>query len=302
MEEPGTETALVEAARTLSGEEDVDAMLRRVVTLATSALGYDGAVVYLFDQEGGTLEAVASAGDVPAGSGLVAHGDPAARAARERRTVEAGDRRAVPLLLEHEGGTLAGVLEARGRPHEPRAADALAALADLAAVAVERSRLQGALDERSEWFERLSEIDALTGLANKRTLVRALDLELLRAQRQNTALGVVCFDIEGFGAMSERLGRAAADEVLRRVASLLVGNVRLIDTVARYGVDEFVVLAPGAVGPALEQRIVAAAATETLDDGTSLALRSGRAVYPNDGTGADELLVAAERRLREGAR
>jgi len=301
MKELGTDGALVEAAHTLSGEDDVDAMLERVVALATGPLGYDGAVVYLFDQEHGALEAAAMAGTAGETTVSVAHGDPAARAARERRMVESADRRAVPLLLESEGGTLAGVLEARGAPREPRAADALVALADLAAVAIERSRLQGALDERSEWFERLSEVDPLTGLANKRTLVRALELELLRANRQSTTIAVVFFDIAGFGPLTGRVGRAAGDDVLRRVASLLVGNVRLIDTVARYGVDEFVVLAPGAVGPALEQRIIAAASAETLDDDTPLTLRAGRAVYPNDGTGADELLVTAERRLREGA-
>jgi diguanylate cyclase (GGDEF)-like protein len=300
VEHPGPEAALVEAAHTLSGDDDVDAMLARVVALATGPLGFHGAVVYLFDMEHGTLDPAATAGSAadapPAG---VSHGDPAARAARERRTIETADRRAVPLLLESEGGTLAGVLEGWGAPHEPSAANALSALADLAAVAIERSRLQGALDERSEWFERLSEVDPLTGLANKRTLVRAAELELLRANRLNTTVGIILFRIADFGPLNERLGRAAGDDALRRVASVLVGNVRLIDTVARYGVDEFVVLGPGAVGPALEERLIAAAATETMADGTPLTLRAGRAVYPNDGASADELLVAAERRLRE---
>ena len=305
MERHGPDTALIEAAQILSAEEDLDAILQRVASLATGPLGYETAVVYLVDEDGRTLHPAAEAGRSmgQATEELALSADaPAARAARERRTVAEADRRAVPLLLSSEGGILVGVLEAHGDPRETGSADALAALADLAAVAIGRTRLQSALDERSEWFERLSEIDPLTGLANRRTLDRALELELLRAARQGTTLAVVVFDVAGFADLNERLGRAAGDDALRRLAALLTQNVRLIDTVARYGPDEFVVLAPSAAGPALAERIVSAAGTHRLADGMPLRLRAGRAVYPDDGLTADELLRAAERRLREGMR
>jgi GGDEF domain-containing protein len=80
------------------------------------------------------------------------------------------------------------------------------------------------------------------------------------------------------------------------VANLLAGNVRLIDTVGRYGADEFLVLAPGATGSALAERIIAAAGAP--QDAEPIGLRAGSAVYPDDGTTADELLVVAENRLR----
>jgi len=297
------EAALIEAAQVLSGEEDLDAILGRVAELATGPLGYESAVVYLVDEDGRALQLAAQAG--PSAGGRMelelSADDVAAQAARERRTVAEGDRRAVPLLLSLEGGIIAGVLEARGDSAGAASADALTALADLAAVAIERSRLHSALDERSEWFERLSEIDPLTGLANRRTLDRSLELELLRAGRQGTTLAVVLFDVIGFTELNERFGRAAGDEALRRLASLLTQNVRLIDTVARFGPDEFVVLAPSAEGPALAERIVSSAASHRLDDGMSMRLRAGRAVYPADGLTADELLEVAERRLREEA-
>ena len=302
MERRGPDTALIEAAQVLSGGEGLDAILERVASLATGPLGYESAVVYLVDEDGRALHPAAEAG-LPAGRAteLAVSADvPAARAARERRTVAEADRRAVPLLLSIEGGILVGVLEAHGDPREAGSAEALAALADLAAVAIERTRLHSALDERSEWFERLSEIDPLTGLANRRTLDRALELELLRAARQGTQLAVVVFSVAGLADLNERLGRASGDDALRRLAALLTQNVRLIDTVARYGPDEFVVLAPSAAGPALAERIVSAAGTHRLEDGMPLRLRAGRAVYPDDGLTADELLRAAERRLREG--
>lgn len=291
--------ALIEVAQALSGEEDVDALLARVAALAVGPLGYERAAVHLLSEDG-TLRLAAWAGSPPEPkpSFAVTGGSAAARAATQHRIVASDGSTAIPLLLTGEGGAVVGVLQADGTPNAAEGAQGLAALADLAAVAIERDRLRSALDERSEWFERLSEIDGLTGLANRRTLVRATELELVRAQRQNTAVAVVLFDVEDFAGLVERVGRAAADEALRRIASLLTGNVRLIDTVARYGPDEFVVLAPGATGPALERRIVAAAAAQPLDGETTIRLRAGRAVYPNDGTTADELLIAAERRLR----
>jgi diguanylate cyclase (GGDEF)-like protein len=303
--------AVIEAAQALSGEEDLDALLEHVATLATTSLGYDSAVVYLVDDDAQLLEPAATAGASREDSGheagdnagemKMAADEPAARAARERRVVEEAGTRAVPLLLGTEGGVLAGVLEARGTGATAGSGEALTALADLAAVAVERTRLHSALDERSEWFERLSEIDPLTGLANRRTLERAIELELMRATRQNTPLAIVMFDLVGATELNERLGHAAVDDVLRRIAAVLTENVRLIDTVARTGADEFVVVAPGATGPALAHRIVAAVEAEQLSDGTPLRLGTGRAVFPDDGGSAEELLKVAQARLRGGA-
>ena len=300
--------AVIEAAQALSGEEDLDTLLEHVAALATTSLGYDSAVVYLVDDGGQLLEAAATAvagaaegaeGTAEKAGQVQMGGDaPAARAARERRVVEEAGTRAAPLLLGTEGGVLAGVLEARGAGATAGSGEALTALADLAAVAVERTRLHSALDERSEWFERLSEIDPLTGLANRRTLERAIELELMRATRQNTPLAIVMFDLVGATELNERLGRAAVDDVLRRIAAVLTENVRLIDTVARTGADEFVVVAPGATGPALAHRIVAAVEAEQLSDGTPLRFGTGRSVFPDDGRSADELLKVAEARLR----
>jgi diguanylate cyclase (GGDEF)-like protein len=300
-----TDTALIEAAEALSTDEDLDALLRHVASLATASLGFEAATLYLYSEADGRLRVAATAGGSASDATELAIDDPSdtrasVRAARALETVAEGDTHAVPLVVASEGNAIAGVLEARGAPGSPGASQSLVALAELAAVAVERSRLRSALDERSEWYERLSEIDAVTGLANRRTLTRALELECMRASRQKTALEVVVFDIVGFAGIVERAGRAGGDEVLRRVARLLASNVRLIDTVGRYGADEFVVLAPGATGTALEQRIVGAAASPD-GDAEPIGLRAGRAVYPDDGTTADELLVAAERHLREGA-
>lgn len=299
MDTKGAEAALVDAAGALAAGDDLDAFIGRVAVLATEALGYDAALVYLLGEESETLQLAASAGAAHGAAATIGLGETegAARAARERRAITTKNRRYEPLLLGGDGGAPAGVLEARGPGDAAGSAGALAALANLAAVAIERSRLRGAVAERSEWFERLSQIDPLTGLANRTTLDRAIEIELARAARQDGAVAIVLFDVDLTG-LTARLGRVAADDVLRRTAAVLTENVRILDTVARYGGLEFAVLAPRARGPALSQRIVAAADAQRLEDGTPIRLRSAMAVFPNDGTTGAELLAAAERALR----
>lgn len=278
------DAALIEGARALATGDDLDPILGRIAALATTELGYEAASIYLYDEAREALQPKAP--------------DGATRAATELREVTEEGARFVPLIVGTQVETLAGVLEVRGAVDAAETVAALGGLADLAAIAIERGRLRSSLAERSEWFERLSQIDPLTGLANRQTFERAIELELLRAARHGTRVGLTLFDISGLAELNARLGRAAGDDALRRTAAILTANVRLIDTVARYGSDEFVVLAPAATRPALAERIVAAAAAERLEDGTPIGLRSGTAFFPDDGDTASELVAAAERAMR----
>ncbi|NIZ90506.1 diguanylate cyclase domain-containing protein [Kineococcus rubinsiae] len=83
--------------------------------------------------------------------------------------------------------------------------------------------------------------DALTGLANRRLFVERLE-EAVADCAAGEAVGVVYLDLDGFKAVNDSLGHAAGDELLRRVADLLVHAVRPGDTVARLGGDEFAVV------------------------------------------------------------
>src|SRR4029078_6871289 len=113
----------------------------------------------------------------------------------------------------------------------PRALDTteqetLAALAGLAAVAIERTRPAATAGARSECVERMAHTDPLTGLANERTVGRVLELELARAGRQGSEVSLAVFDIDDFRATNQEGGHEAGDDVLRRVASVLAESVR----------------------------------------------------------------------------
>ncbi len=139
---------------------------------------------------------------------------------------------------------------------EHEALTAAEPLADLAAVAIERALAVSLGSERAEWFDRLAHTDPLTGLANRRTLDRALELEVARAGRQGVPLSIAIFEIDRFTEIQEAGGNAAGDEALRRVAQMLAESVRLIDTVARFSNDQFILVAPGPDGLVVAERLV----------------------------------------------
>ena len=87
--------------------------------------------------------------------------------------------------------------------------------------------------------------DELTGLANRRRLMRALDDELARAVRDQLPLALILFDVDFFKQYNDIYGHSAGDECLRQVAEVIrSGQQRPADLAARYGGEEFCLLLP----------------------------------------------------------
>jgi diguanylate cyclase (GGDEF)-like protein len=128
-----------------------------------------------------------------------------------------------------------------------------------------------------------------------------LELEIARATRQESQVSVVLFDIDGFAGINERGGAQAGDDVLRHVAAALADQVRLVDTVARFGPDEFGLIAPGGSGEVVGRR-VRDAMSRLEAAGQPVSLGVGAVVYPADGATSDELLTAATAALAEAKR
>jgi diguanylate cyclase (GGDEF)-like protein len=93
-------------------------------------------------------------------------------------------------------------------------------------------------------LRRLSEIDALTGILNRRAVQVRLHAELNRAQRDGSTVALLMLDLDHFKRVNDTFGHAAGDRVLRRVGRHLRRMARATDSVGRIGGEEFLVVLP----------------------------------------------------------
>jgi diguanylate cyclase (GGDEF)-like protein len=106
--------------------------------------------------------------------------------------------------------------------------------------------LNRSLEEANRELRRLSTIDPLTGLANRRQFRESYLGEWARAQREGRPLSVVMLDIDFFKKFNDRYGHLAGDDCLERIAGALAGALhRGGDLLARYGGEEFIAVLPG---------------------------------------------------------
>jgi diguanylate cyclase (GGDEF)-like protein len=120
----------------------------------------------------------------------------------------------------------------------------LAASNFTAMTRVRRSRV--ALRLHGEQAERLARIDSLTGLGNRRAFDELLEREFARTKRNNEAICLAVFDLDGFKHLNDDFGHAHGDECLRAVADVLRRVMRRSDLCFRWGGDEFAALLPQA--------------------------------------------------------
>ncbi len=117
------------------------------------------------------------------------------------------------------------------------------------------------LTRKSAELHALAITDALTGLANRREMLRCLQIELERSQRNRSPLTLLMFDIDHFKATNDTWGHAAGDTVLSAIADICLMKLRHIDIAGRWGGEEFLVLLPNThqnEGIAIAERLRAA--------------------------------------------
>ena len=313
----GSLTVLSAGAAALARAENLDQALGVIVEAGAAAVGAPMAAVFAQDGDDGALELLLTLGmadeGIEAFAGEVAGNPdhPIHRAALDRSgslgrdgTLPDGTRVTgadLPLVVA-SGGVEAcvGVLTfAWPGAHEVGTTEEtiLVAIADLAAAAIAAFRTSSIAAERAEWAERVSHTDPLTGLSNARTLGRVLELEVARAQRQQSEVSVALFDIDGFTQLNDRAGARAGDRALREVAAVLAETVRLVDTVARTGADEFVLVAPGSAGVLVAKRVLEGVAKLDRGEAGPISVSVVVARFPQDGTDAASLIEAARAAL-----
>jgi diguanylate cyclase (GGDEF)-like protein len=168
-------------------------------------------------------------------------------------------------------------------------------------VAVTSLALAAEVSERKRADERVQQLvatDPLTGLANYRRLIEAIELEIKRYGRSGRPFAILLFDLDGLKKVNDTHGHLVGSRALCRVAEVLRAHCRQLDTPARFGGDEFAVVLPETTS-AQAQQIAARIRDRIASDGESppISAAVGSAVFPDDGESIDKLLSAADRAL-----
>jgi diguanylate cyclase (GGDEF)-like protein len=120
-----------------------------------------------------------------------------------------------------------------------------------AAASIQVDELHKQIEIRNEQLEQVAEVrhrathDPLTGLLNRAAILDALREQLVRAEREGKAVGVLLGDLDHFKSVNDTFGHLAGDAVLREAAQRMSAAVRSYDAVGRYGGEEFLILLAG---------------------------------------------------------
>ncbi|MGP9799917.1 GGDEF domain-containing protein [Rheinheimera sp. NSM] len=105
-------------------------------------------------------------------------------------------------------------------------------------------RLEAEVKKRTAQLEKMATTDELTELLNRREIMRLLELEIARAERQGTALSIMMLDLDHFKAVNDNFGHQAGDRALKSAAGTFKQQMRKTDFIGRIGGEEFLVILP----------------------------------------------------------
>jgi diguanylate cyclase (GGDEF)-like protein len=280
----------------LTGSIDLDEVLSRGLEAAGAFEGADAALVMLPDAQGGKPLVATLGLSVEEAERHAITGPPDGRLARSitmsytypelERQAEEEDEGiihaglAVPLPGEAETlGYLTVFTRTKGHHFSDGDVRQLETLALRAGPAIENAR-------RFREARQLADLDALTGLHNRRYFHETLARECARAHRYGRKLSLLVFDLDDFKDVNDRIGHLAGDAALAEAAERVRDVVRTADIACRVGGDEFAVILPESSledADQLYRRILNAVSARALGQAGKLYLSAGVAeIRPED--------------------
>ncbi|MDV7340093.1 EAL domain-containing protein [Terasakiella sp. A23] len=156
--------------------------------------------------------------------------------------------------------------------------------------------------ETQEQLTYQSNYDLLTGLPNRQLLADRFTQATAQAQREHKAFSLVYMDLDNFKYLNESLGLEAGDQIIKTVAARLDQSLRSVDTVARIGGDEFIIMLIGAGDEEAASRAIANLSMvisqpikiSQHEDDILMSASCGVAMFPRDGETLEELSPKAE--------
>jgi diguanylate cyclase (GGDEF)-like protein/putative nucleotidyltransferase with HDIG domain len=196
------------------------------------------------------------------------------------------------------GACFAGVLALEDVSYTPAAGWA-ATMITLGITVVVVSRLRDSMTSMLSELADAVRRDPLTQLLNRRGFESVFDLELERARRSGGGLSVIVGDLDDFKGVNDRLGHAAGDDALRKVAEAIEAAKRNFDSGARIGGEEFAVLAPDSDehGAYILAERLRSSIAEAFRATTGLTISFGVVSYPLHGQTPEALLQAGDQAL-----
>lgn len=151
-------------------------------------------------------------------------------------------------------------------------------------------------------LQALATSDALTGLANHRSMIALLDAEVERAARYGHSFASVFIDLDHFKALNDTFGHPVGDAALREFAAVVRGALRGPDTLCRWGGEEFVALLPetdleGAMEVAERVRAAVASHAFTSAGRVHTTCSCGISIFPADASDRDGMIAMADRAM-----
>lgn len=148
------------------------------------------------------------------------------------------------------------------------------------------------IEQSNQKLVNISKTDALTKTLNKKAIMDSIT-DLI-SSKPNSVFSIMMFDIDNFKIVNDTMGHIVGDKCIKKVATIGFNCIRYIDSLGRYGGDEFIILLPGSTS--LQAKIIAERFRKRVDesDPPHFTVSVGIATYPGDGTSVKDLIATAD--------